>query len=125
VDTAFPLQPPFAPPVVTPHGSKTIDGHVLGRYTFWSRTDRGYSRSVSAGYGEDTPHLHQNTPGPLEGQIWDAGAVMTEEEMLADVMTEAEMLPHTAQGARAAQESDRKREGASERERDARSVAGK
>jgi hypothetical protein len=50
---------------------------------------------------------------------------MTEEEMLADVMTEAEMLPHTAQGARAAQESDRKREGASERERDARSVAGK
>ena len=168
IQAAFPFQPPFAPPVVSPRGSKTSDGRVLGWYTTelemqrsqnasqgqsQSRkgeiaraysdaferlqTDRGSWPSVSTGSRHHTPHLHQNTPAPFKGQTWDdsmsaavlghqgAGAVMTEEEMLADVMTEAEMLPHTAQGARAAQESDREREGASERERDARRVAGK
>ena len=146
VQTAFPLQPPFAPPVVTPCGSKTRDGRVLERYSTQqemqrsqiasrghshsreegiaraysdaferSGTDRGYSRSVSTGYREHTPHLHQNTPGPFEGQTWDdsmsaaalahqgAGAVMTEEEMLADIV----MFADKAQGARGGRESTR------------------
>jgi hypothetical protein len=48
IQAAFPFQPPFAPPVVSPRGSKTSDGRVLGWYT----TELEMQRSQNASQGQ-------------------------------------------------------------------------